>query len=1404
LSNSNIDFFVEVLGKEIPLVDFTNDLLPLDLTHWETGGITDPLGQLFNWLWTSIQSSFSIITIALEGALWTVRDYLYSGFTNLVGGISSVITGLASTLTSVYSSITALAPYLGSILAPISNMINYISMGISSVGSVLGNVYSSLQGMASNILSGISSTFSNIQSWFASTASLLQTSIGNFASTFSTYISDMGSRISVLSSTLATSVSGIVSSISSTIQGIGSSISTSFQGLTGFLTSISQTLAANLSGIVNTLSSIGSSFGTALTQALTGVRDWLSSSLQIVALNLTQIWSGMQNWVTSLPEWFQDTWNNMNEGLVKFGTTVTGWWQGVQKFFVDSYNSLTTGVKEVMMTLGGFVNPLLNISNLFPNFVQGAIKFFGDLPKIFDGLWKWLTQDVPKWFTEDVPKWFDNIGKGTQEWLDSLKVDPINAVFDGLAKFAKDPLGSIGGFFGGLFKWGQDTLFPIIKTGFIQVGTFLTDIGKTLWTSLVGFAKTSFTWISEGIKDLVGFFTPHSSGIFDDILKWFADLLGNIFFKPFAMIPTKVFERSTSGDLPKDTPMEASIAYMGGLMLETVMVPYALSSVMKSIGETGKITFEGGLPKITAGAQIKPLLLIKHLAKVVWKMPDIFMNSLAYGFGIWMTQPVLRVINSFKRNDMPIEMPNLQEIREIANRASVLTEFPAVQQSLAQFMAYYGYSDWSVSWNLGFYSNLYEIIPTEPFTMVRDRFDNPVEIPLALRHALPSGSEFATMMVRDVFQTFEDFQTTMQVEGYGPDVSKLYYLLHYKYPTMDSLWKFIARVSAGFGWVEGAFEKPAGLGFDGMTPKAMSAKYSTDPIGSLVSLSENLIPYSKWHDYAPFAWKQDFTSDRLIMLDLMARLPDRIEARWMYKWSIIDDSQLQKLVVAEGFHPNQIESVSVAEAMNALTEERGSAKTGILNTFEMGFYSLAQVSAKLQQITTINILGKERIIRLLAGESKLELIRSNYDRAKGVLSKVWSNLTAGFTQNIYAPTEVMQILGDTTTKVTKVLGLDLTVDSAFFGTWLDTFQIRWKQQTVQRIRSLMRVFIYRASQLAEAGENVDELIDQFSATALLTPTESEIMKTLAGAFIKASQLASSRTTVKTWIASRLRRGEITFEVAIAELVKAGLTDLAARAYLDAQSRTRTVSTDKLITMMEDVPISTEMLTNKMNAEGVPADEQKLYLPFAVAQEIKEEMATVATEFVGDLVGGVIDEATLRTNLDNLATLNNTVKTKLGVDWIVLSPTEREYMIYLAKLRRTRSQMPKVLAKTLSSDKLISIGDNVPVDTQKLVDKMTLEGIPADEQKLMIPFSLATEISAEMGRVVTELLTDVAGGVLSIADFEIGLNDLATLGGAVPIALGVPWIVLSPLERQLLINLAKLRRARTLAKQAGVK
>jgi hypothetical protein len=275
---------------------------------------------------------------------------------------------------------------------------------------------------------------------------------------------------------------------------------------------------------------------------------------------------------------------------------------------------------------------------------------------------------------------------------------------------------------------------------------------------------------------------------------------------------------------------------------------------------------------------------------------------------------------------------------------------------------------------------------------------------------------------------------------------------------------------------------------------------------------------------------------------------------------------------------------------------------------------------------------------------------------------------------------------------------------------------------------------------------------------------------------------------------------MTLDVAIDTLVKAGMDKQDAIAWLEAEVKPRVVSVDKLISMKKLIPIQLELLKKKMTAEGVPPDEQALYLPYAVAQELSTDIGKEATEIINDYVKGITTDDQLKAELDNLATLDGTVKASLGVDWIVLSPEERKLLISIAKRRKARAMIPTLpeegKPKLLTTDKIISLQELIPVASAKLQEAMTRERIPPDEQKMYLAYGVASELKEEMGRIVTDLISDFAKRVLTDAQFKKALDDLATLNGQVPTILGIPWIVYSPQERQMLYAVAVLRRART--------
>jgi len=1410
LPHREIDIVVDVLGKRLNLADAIIDNFPSEVFQWELGGLTDPVGQLIGWLWGEIQTKLTLLESGLRSAIGLVTTTLRPVIDGVKTTLSTSIAGVLSVVNSVKTSLTSLSSTITTTLSTMSSVVGSISQTLAGFGSILQTIYSTLQGIVNSIVSSITNTINTFRGWLTTAVGAISTTVSSLSSALTSLSSTVNTLFSSLSRTISGLTTSITSAISSALGSVGQTVTSAFQSVTSFLSNIGTTLAGSFSqvysslqgigttitnsivGVATSLEKIGQSLAGVLAQinqALTGVggqiwtglgglKDWIFEGFKGILVTVGQLGIQVTTFIKQIPTYFSDLWAWLEGGWNKLVKDVGSWWTDASKWWTDKISNIERLGGEVHTTLMGFINPLIDIKSYFLRYI------------------------------EDVKKFGENIWNSVKSFI-----DPISKISKDLADTASFWLGWKVNFpkwvAQGLKDWTLGVGEGDPSAGLAKLGDFLEPLGDataSLWEGLKKASKDVWENLSKGFWAYLEGWTKSFEIMKDDMSK----MLSDIIFMPFYSIPENLYDdylNMKKGGVGASVPDPTQLSFrLGKYMMGAIGLPYIISAFMRFLGANLKGQVSAKPLGLGVHLNIDIGIILMHLAKVVYHVPDIMIGSLAYGMGIWTWQPTARLLNSQSRNKLPIELPTLEEMRRIANRVSVTDKFQPTMDVLVQFMAYYGYSDWSIGWNLGVESMESLKIDITEYgrlsTEVEDRFGYKIKIPLDLRHRIPSGSDLSRMMIHDIILKFDQFSKIMSLEGFAPDISRLYYLLHYRYPSPEMLWNFYRRGMAGMLWYKEAGiaypEKEAGIGFDPKSP--IELNYNQQVFSTIME------QYMKWHDYAPFAWMTGLPADRHMMIDLMADIPMRIDARWLYKWSVVPDGTLDgktvksvfNIVRARGIHPLWEEDITVAECMNALTEERSYARSGILNIFERGFATDSGTDKILENMTSIKILGKDRPVKFLEGERKLLLLRHTWDRALNVLRGLWSNLTLGFQRNMISPEEVMADVGDFTNRLKAVLKIDIEIDSTYLSAWMASLSARRDFETIQRIRYWMRVFIYRATQLAESGEKFEGLVTQFASKAMLTTAERDIMLMLGTAFIDAYKRNKALSIIQKIVKGKIKRGTMSIKESVAILEKAGMTKGEAEAYLEAEVQPRVVSIDKLISMREYIPIPEDLLKRKMDAEGVPPDEQQLYIPYGVATMIAEEVGRVATQITDDYAKGQLTEIELKKELDDLATLNGTVKTKLGVEWIVLSPEERELLISLAKKRKAQVTVTpegEVISKHLSIDKLVSMGEDIPVDPKKLKEALERQGLPLDEQKMYAPYIVATEIKEEAGRLVTELLTDVSKRMISVASFEKELNNIATLGGQVPKLLGVEWIIYSPQERAMLVALAKLRLAR---------
>jgi len=591
-----------------------------------------------------------------------------------------------------------------------------------------------------------------------------------------------------------------------------------------------------------------------------------------------------------------------------------------------------------------------------------------------------------------------------------------------------------------------------------------------------------------------------------------------------------------------------------------------------------------------------------------------------------------------------------------------------------EIMALRGYNDYFVN---AVFTKVDEI-PADLRITIKDRFGVDRLLPTSAVYDLPTASDFCRMMVRDII-ALDGFKKAMLARGMIPDIAKMYYLLHFRYPPLDKLFEFVCRCAAGFAWVDQQPEKEEDLGVAGVAPAALNAippdlgkQFNLDHVKSTIVeyTKKFLTPYAKWHDYAPFAYVEGFTADRLINLDMMADIPMRIDGRWMYKWGIITDYDVFRIATARGMHPRWIEPITVAECMNALAEERTLARTGVINVFKEGFATEELLKKTLSGLTTINILGKERVVKFLDGEVKLLSLRAKYDRALDILREYQRDLMRAYEENVVDWDSLVKALDVTTKALARGLNINLSLDEEYYRLYKPVSESLRSVYTIRRVRYWLNYMLRNILTRFQSGyisrSEIKQIVNEIAEFAKLTDEEVQALLEIGELMLS----VFNREMIARGILRKLSRGAITVDEAKKKLRELGLDDDVIDAMIEYNAKTYTLTLSQLISYMEYVPVKPEMLKRKIEMLGIPEDEAKLIPAYAIARELSSEIGRYVTELITDFAHGLLTEQELRKELNDVATLWGKAR-EFGVEWVILSPQEREILIALAKKRRER-------------------------------------------------------------------------------------------------------------------------------------
>ena len=794
----------------------------------------------------------------------------------------------------------------------------------------------------------------------------------------------------------------------------------------------------------------------------------------VVSRVVTSITGRVAEGIGGVVEWIRS-------GFEALRKTLDDWFARAREWFHEATRALQAVRTALEVGFQGFVNVLMGL----PRELQ---KVFSAVAEFFGGLWSAVqdfTKNPVEWLKKNIlePLWSGLV------WLGGKLLEALKTLWRYI-----EP--------GVLWLWERLVdLFGLVKAGVMKlweaVSNILTGFSiaianafKHVGRKIKGWFISVLEWINEGVSEATKYISekvltpfwsllPHSGppGL---TLENFVKAWGTSFMWS---IPLYIFALSV--ELP--LRLAAFVARGIAMALRDHNLSARLS--LKFLGFGGEVHFD--IFKALGSA-------LYNFSEELLKHADKFYEPFWMGLMFWYGRFASQVLTYHLRNFIPIEFPTIPDIKSAFRRVLVAKVIPPdlgkkpsdITETMLNFMRIRGYSDYLVRWTFA--------APEEFYTVVKDRFGAERIVPLAEVWELPSRSDVVTMMIRDVIPDPEEFKRVMLAIGYTEDIAKLYYLLHFRYPSPEKLAEFYWRGVAGVLWLDQTFEEPAvrsfmGIGWSAEAPKRLNF--------NMQILNDMLSKYMKWHDYFPAAWSKGFPTDKSIVVELMADLPDKVDFRWMARWGImehlsklgvgmvtaidevvekmksargvetvservtpeisLDVSLLARFLEARGVHPYFAAIAAVAGMHTALTDEMTLLRTGFLELYRTGLVDLNTAEKLMSGLFTIKFttgyidpstaravtFNYMKPVFWLPAERRLLQLRAAMDRVyeiwRAVLREVASGvmrLGISVSEAISMVKKYSSIAADALNKYVKAItGVDWrpSIDEDYVNLWIE-------------------------------------------------------------------------------------------------------------------------------------------------------------------------------------------------------------------------------------------------------------------------------------------------------------------------------------------------------------------------------
>jgi phage-related protein len=1366
-------------------------------------------------MWIALEGALKSVAEGLGRAVASLGEQIVGtlkGFaaavTDLFGKIGSAVAGLADQMVKGFSSLGSM---IGALSDALKSLWSAVESAVKGAAESLGKAVTSLGEQVLGALKGFADTITD----FLGKIGASLASVADYVSKgFTSLLDALRSGLGDLWSRVQSAVAALSEAVSKALAPVVDMVSRGFAELGKWMAEAGKALqqvGVVIMGFTNAVLQ--------LPQALSGFFKWISDAIEGVrkALEnffkdpigaLQKAFSAIGEWIwKALPDWLknaitaiQDFFSGLAKGLQDFIKDPLGFIQrGFSWLAEQIWKLLPDWLKDAINAIQGFFAWLWDELQKFAKdplgYVYNMFKWIGEeIWKRLPEPLKWIIENVQKalasawdtivkFFTKDLPGFF--------AWL-----------WEGIQLFVKDPLGwlqkNVGEPLWNFAKWlwdriveGASWLWEQLQKLGGAIWKTLTDIASAIWGAVSG-ALQSLALAAKGVAESI------MNAVFDLIAKAFvgiADLVEKALVKIIKEYAKRIEALEGEGGKGEAWFMFSFTAEVISAFATVYALPSAVSSVSYTV-EGFELDGEGSGKPLGIGMAIA-MRLRTAVLKALKEFGDAAKDALSdlmvgfwMGFFVAMWDSVKYLSRaSWKKTfreaglgDLPIEMPSMRELIEFTRRVGIEEHV----KKFKKLLDFYGYPDWYIEHLTKLEKDLY--------IEVTDRFGTKRKVPLSPLYDWPSISEVAVWSIHDVFGAgrvgFEQYFKWAERMGVPRDIAILQYISRFKYPSPRDIWTFATRALAGLAWYTPSADDMATSRAEAEFIGARAPVPPTALNFQAKKLFDALSVYMTWHDLANYAWLPDWTSDNWLIIDTLADIPGRIDVRWMSRFGLIDFlaekgiglktpasgftaviegaaknptllmdlTLMSRLVQATGLHPYYVPIVTVAEAMQAFTDERTLLRGGIVDLYERGLADLQVLDDLMSNLSVLSFqvayfdmqamdwkTGFVNVpLAFLPGERKLIEMRAVIDRYMGVYGKALTEIIGGVRSLVLKPSEAKERLSKFADGVSKalsaamkaVVGRDVQfkVDSDYLDAWLAYAQLLADIETAERLRTFVsRIggwLLYRVATGYVSDEELARVVGVLRDQFYMTESEAKAIFTLATA----------------------------------------MRDIAKREPAAGETLP-TLST--LATMAEYIEVPMDYIQRILAERRVEKTYAELWLKYIAARTIASEVNTLASTYRRIVEYFGLPE-----------TLEKQVKDLMRAGgW-----TERELQIFDLDLGLRRAY--RILSTFIPTLRQFVTDAQYLGEWEKLFnDLLVARGLDAEKYKAQVEYYKKLIKSRKLWRrvsmYITELVNCYAYGVIDEQTLRKGLEPLKTYG-------------LDDLEIELIVKTAQLRADRIAA------